>query len=190
MSTKNTYRLINPYIEGSARTIVQSRNSFNAGKKIYNNISSFFSNNVDNFFMSIQNVQTGGLSHFMTREKRDNNGVVKYKLTKFEKDFDDAFARVLVKTVDKINKQSGGKKKYKFPDSDSSSSDSDSDDEYRYPLQPISRFTYFVLPYHTLMPLNMNIVDTGCVYVPMFNFPVNPSLEIRFDLYYQRDLII
>ena len=45
----NTYVLVNPHIEGSLETKVKAKNSIEAGKLLYNNLSEHFSNNLPKF---------------------------------------------------------------------------------------------------------------------------------------------
>jgi len=177
---KNTYRLINPYIEGSLDTTARSRNSFNAGKKIYNTISNFFTNYVDDFYMTIQNVDNGNLSHFKINETKENDNVIGYNLVRLDKNFDEDIEKKLINKVDKDQK--GGKHKHKHKDDSSSSSSSDSD-YYKIPSLPINRFVYYYLPYYQLNVSGLTRLDTYRLFLPMFSLPINPSLEIRFDLY-------
>lgn len=182
MSTKNAYRLINPYVEGSMDTTVRASNSFSAGKKLYNNISKFFTNHVENFYMTLQNLETKELSHFKIGEKAGNKGFVDYNLVKLDENFNQDLEKKLITNVEKLEKQSGGKRYYNDDDSPSESSTEDTD-YFKYPLQPISKFVYFYLPYYRLNVVGVNPIDLNRLFVPTFSLPVNPSLEIRLDLY-------
>jgi hypothetical protein len=178
MTSKNAYRLINPYIEGSIDTVVDSKNSFGAGKRLYKAISDHFTNHVDDFYMTIQNAETKELSHFKINEKRDGK-TIDFNLVKLDDKFAPDIEKKLVANVDKLTKQSGG-----GFDDDSSSSDSDSDyREYNIYQQPISRFVYFYLPYYKLNAIGLSPLDASRIFMPMFGLPVNPTLEVRFDLY-------
>lgn len=185
MSTKNAYRLINPYIEGSLDTVVRASNSFSGGKKIYKNISSLFKNQVDNFYMTIQNVETKDLAHFFVEEKMDKDGSIGYDITKFDDRMNPEIEKKLINSVEKLSKQTGGKhhSHHQLDDSSDSSSSSDETEYFKFRAQPISRFTYFYLPYYRLNMVGMSPIDTARFFVPIFSFPVNPSIEIRFDLY-------
>jgi hypothetical protein len=180
-TTKNTYRLINPHIEGSIDTVVHASNSFSAGKKMYNNISKYFTNHLSDFYMTLQNVENKNLSHFKITEKRGKNGAVDYKMIKMSESFDPDTEEKIVETIDNISNQSAGKKN--SSDSSSSSSSDESSDFFHYQVQPITRFVYYYLPYYKLNFVGMSPADINRVYVPMFNFPINPTMEIRFDLY-------
>ena len=191
MLKKNTYRLFNPYIEGTADTVVQANNSFNAGKKLYNGISSHFTNHLEDFYMTIQNVQTKELTHFKITEKINEDGTVDFKLDKIDGKFTPEIDKKLIAAVNNIGKQTGGKHHKKKSDdssdsssSDSSNSDSSSDSEcYKFPLQPINRFVYFYLPYYKLNLVGLSPIDISRLFMPTFGFSPNPTIEIRMDLY-------
>ena len=189
MSSKNAYRLINPYIEGSFDTVVKARNSFSAGKKLYKNISTYFTNPVDNFYMTIQDLDTKKLSHFKINENRKDKTLVDFNLTKLDGDFSQTLNEKLVRNVDELGKQAGGKHKRHHHDDDddddssSSSSDFSSTESLYFPNQPINRFVYFYLPYYKLNVVGLSPLDINRLYLPMFNLPINPSLEVRVDLY-------
>lgn len=179
MKSKHTYRLINPYIDGSVDTLVTSRNAFNASKKIYKEISTYFTNNLERINMTLQNAETGKLYHFSVNEKLEKNGdkmKVDYKIDQLEGNLSPEIEKKLIKAVENIDKQKGG---YRYDDSDSSS-DSDSSDDY---VRPIRNFTYFYLPYHKCCNIDIVPLDINRVFVPTFNLPINPTIVIRMDLY-------
>ncbi|MEM0354184.1 MAG: hypothetical protein QXW79_01245 [Thermoplasmata archaeon] len=184
MSAKNTYRLINPYIEGSIKTSVWAKNAFGAGKKLYNTISNYFTNYVKNFYMTIQNVETKELSHFKIIESLGKDGMVDYNLSKLEGKFSPELEKKLVSDIEKMEKQIGGK--YMEDDSSTESTTTTTTEEseyFRIPIQPISRFIYFYLPYYKLNIVGLSPLDYQRIFVPTFALPINPTLEIRFDLY-------
>ena len=187
MSEKNAYRLLNPYIEGTIDTVVRAKNSFNAGKKLYNNISTYFTNHLDDFYMTVQNMETKDLTHFKINEKRSDNGTVDFNLVKLDEKFNPDLEKKLINNVDKLTQQSGGKHKHRHHDDDDDDDDSDSttDEDYFYkvPVLPISRYTYFYLPYYKLNFVGINQIDRARFFMPMFSLPVNPTLEVRMDLY-------
>ena len=184
MSEKNAYRLINPYIEGSLDTVVRTGNSFRAGKKLYNSISGYFTNYVENFYMSVQNVETKELTHFRIGEKRKENGVVDFSLVRLDEKFPPELEKKLISNIEDLEGQTGGKhRRNHYDDDDSTTESSTEDDFFRYPRQPITRFTYFYLPYYRLNLVGLNTYDTYRLCMPMFSLPINPTLEVRFDLY-------
>ena len=182
MSSKNAYRLINPYIEGTMDTTVRASNSFSAGKKIYNTLSKYFTNHVNNFYMTVQNIETKELSHFKIDEKMGGNGTVDYNLVKIEDSFSPEVDKKLIGTVEKIEKQTGGGF---FDDIDDSPTESSTENDYflRMPQQPITRFVYFHLPYYRLKYVTVPVIEQTRLFMPMFGLPINPTMEIRFDVF-------
>lgn len=183
MPEKNAYRLLNPYIEGTIDTVVRAKNSFNAGKKLYNNISTYFTNHLEDFYMTIQNMETKELTHFRISEKRSDNGMVDFNLVRLENNFNPELEKKLINSVENLTKQSGGKHKYDDEDDDESETTTDDDYYLKIPITPIRRFIYFYLPYYKLNFIGLSALDRSRFYVPMFSLPINPSLEIRMDLY-------
>ena len=179
----NTYRLINPYIEGTLSTVINSKSSFRAGRDLYKRISKHFTNHVENFHMTIQNVETKKLSHFRITEKKKNNSV-DFNVVKLSDSLPANTEDKLVSAIDDFEKQTGGKKKKKDGESeDSSDSSTESTSYIQFPLYPINRFVYFNLPYYKLNIVNMSPLDYTRLFVPMFSLPINPTLEIRMDFY-------
>jgi len=188
MSNKNAYRLINPYIEGSLETVVRARNSFSAGKKIYNNLSTHFTNHVKDFYMTIQNVETKDLTNFRIDEKRGKNNIVDFNLVKLDNSLPAEMENKLIGHIEKLEKQSGGKRRHHKKDDSTSDSCSStlSESDYNYykiPLQPITKFIYYWLPYYKLNLTNLSPIDINRLFLPMFSLPINPTLELRFDIY-------
>jgi hypothetical protein len=179
----NTYRLINPYIEGNVDTIVRAKDSYNAGKKLYKNISKHFTNSVDSFNMSAQNIDTKKLTHYAIHEKMGKDGGIDYDITRLSGNFPKASENNLVKSVDKIEKQSGGKKHHRRRD-DSSSTSSSSDSDYLHfniPYSPITNFVYYSLPYYKLYVTDTSPIITTNFSLPTFSFPINPSYQVNLD---------
>src|ERR1700688_4734935 len=106
-SETNTYRLINPYIEGSLSTVINSKNSFRAGRDLYKRLSKHFTNHVENFHLTIQNVETKKLSHFRITEKKKGNSV-DFNIVKLSDSLPDNMENKLIGAVDNIEKQTGG----------------------------------------------------------------------------------
>jgi len=212
MSSKNTYRLINPFIEGSLNTVVRAKNSLNASIMLYGNLSNHFTNHVDNFYITVQNLQNKRLYNFLIDEKRLTGDEVDFSITRLRTPLSKDLEENFLKEIQEIDPQTqtGGKhrkhhNRHKLSalldndrhsniddssDSSDSSSESDDSDFYRhkYTVQPIQRFTYFHLPYYNLV--NLSTIDSARLvlnparlFMPMFNLPINPTLEIRFDLY-------
>lgn len=185
MAEKNAYRLLNPYIEGTVDTVVRAKNSFSAGKKLYNNISNYFTNHLEDFYITVQNMETKDLTHFKINEKRSDNGMVDFNLVKLDDRFNPELEKKLITNIENLNKQSGGKHREHHDDNDDDDSESSTEEDYylKIPISPIRRFTYFYLPYYKLNFVGLSPIDRSRFFVPMFSLPINPSLEIRMDLY-------
>ena len=180
MSTKNAYRLVNPYIEGSFDGVVRAKNSFSGGKKLYDAISGHFTNHLDNFYMTIQNIETKEITNFKIEEKRSNSSVVDYNLVKLDKKFSPELEKKLVTAIDKIETQTAGGKHKTDDSSDSSSSESDYY-KFKFPVSPINRFVYFYMPYYKLDVVGLTLADTYRLFMPTFSLPINPVVELRLD---------
>jgi len=190
-NSKNTYRLINPYIEGSMNTLVNAKNSFSAGKHLYNTISKFFTNHVEGFNIAIQNISSKDITHFRISERRgsqDSNAVdfdmVKLPEETLPKEINDK----LLTKIDKMDKQVGGGKHRKHDSDSTTSSSSSSDDDYYYRnnayVQPITRFTYFNLPYmYNTKFIGLNAYDYNSLFMPVFSWPISPVVEIKMDFF-------
>ena len=55
----NSYVLVNPHIEGSLKKQVQAKNSLEAAKNLYKNLSEHFNNSVPKFYFTIQKGGSG-----------------------------------------------------------------------------------------------------------------------------------
>ena len=111
----NTYRLINPHIKGEFKTSLKSRNSIEAGKKFYKNLSEHFNNNIPEFHFTIQKGSSGSgkYYHFKVQEKREGEEVnfsIQPQEVKGEKNAIKKFNKRLNVFETKIG---GGKKKRK-----------------------------------------------------------------------------
>ena len=73
----NTYRLINPHIEGDMSTKVKAKNSVEAAKILYTNLSEHFNNNLPRFNFTIQKGSSGKGKYysFETKETKDGDDV-------------------------------------------------------------------------------------------------------------------
>lgn len=73
----NTYRLVNPYIQGEMSTNLKSKNSLSAGRTFYKNLSEHFNNSIPSFYFTIQkgNSGNGKYYHFKVKETKENDTV-------------------------------------------------------------------------------------------------------------------
>jgi hypothetical protein len=183
-SSKNTYRLVNPYIEGSFNKITHAKSTLSGGKKFYSSLSNFFSSPVREHFISIQNVQTKELTHFRINEKKMKNNKVEWTISILNNDQikggnSDSDLIQQIDSLEKKNQKGGDNDQ---SDSESSESNSSSDSELEQNIRPIKyispikRYIYFPLPFQ------QRLCKFNCLYVPTFSLPVPPTVEIRLDL--------
>ena len=185
----NTYRLVNPYIKGDFKSKVTAKNSVEAGKKLYKNLSEHFNNNIPKFYFTVYkgSKQGGKYYHFEVTEKKVNDEVnfslrpyeVKNsseQVTNFKKNLKNFRGRY-------AEEQEGGGKRRKSKSRKSKSrrsrrsndSSSESDDFYRQaksfvPVinQPITYMYYDPLVYRL-----------DAVHIPTFYAYVTPYIEIN-----------
>jgi len=171
------------------------KNSERAGRKLYDNLSKYFTNNVDNFNMTIQNMDTKKLTHFRINESRDQDTgeEVDYDIVELTESLPEKMEKELlakVKAEEESAKQAGGRKHHRHhrkdkDDSPSSSTDSSTESSYYYKrptyYYPINRFVYYNLPYYKINGLST--WDINRLFFPCFSWPLSPSVEVRLDIF-------
>lgn len=180
MSGKHTYRLINPIVDGTVKSVAKASSEMSAGKKIYDELSKHFTNEVKDFFMTIQDTNTDKLYHYRVSEGKVNKeGYVDYNLVLLPGNLSNEVEKKMVQAYEKHKTQLGG------DDSDSASSSSSmaSESTIFVPIRPIDRFVYYVLPYYKIKTPGLSVIDLNRIYMPMFSLPVNPIFEMRMDFY-------
>jgi len=182
MSTQ--YKLINPYIKGTFDSDFSGNTPDKAALKCWNALSKHFANNVPKFGFTLQNVQTGGMSHYTVKEDRDR-GEVKYTIKKAQ--VEDKDEKILERQIEDIknDKMKGGKRKHRRHSNDNDDDDSSSSSDYykynKYSYKyPISWFWY-----------NPQLYRYPSVFIPSFNIPSAvssswyPYVEVQLaNLYY------
>ena len=186
----NNYRLVNPYIKGEFKTKMKAKNSIEAARSLYKNLSEHFNNNLPTFYFTLYkgNSKSGGkFYHFQVSEKKINDEV-NFSLETFEvKDESNSltnFKDNLKKFKGRYALEGGGERKSKKRKSkkrkskkrkSSSDSDSDSEDYYRraqsyVPVinQPISYFYY-----------DPQVYRLNTVHIPTFYAYVTPYIELN-----------
>ena len=113
----NTYKLVNPYIKGEFKTKLKTKNSIDAAKKFYKNLSEHFNNNVPRYYFTIQKGSSGKgkYYHFEVREKKVNEEV-SYSIRPYKvkgKDNIEGFLKNFNKFKGRLS--GGGKKKIAYP---------------------------------------------------------------------------
>ena len=73
----NSYTLVNPFIHGDFKSTIKSKNSVNAAKSFYKNLSEHFNNNIPKFYFTIQKggSGTGKYYHFLVKEVKKDDEV-------------------------------------------------------------------------------------------------------------------
>lgn len=114
----NTYNLVNPCIKGQFKSEIKAKNSLEAAKKLYNDMSEHFNNNVPKFFFSIQKGKSGKgkVYHFKVKETKNGDNIdfsiEQYNLKGGEK-ANKSLLKKLGNFNERFNKQSGGAPKKK-----------------------------------------------------------------------------
>ena len=180
----NTYRLINPHIKGEFKTSLKSRNSIEAGKKFYKNLSEHFNNNIPEFHFTIQKGSSGSgkYYHFKVQEKREGEEVnfsIQPQEVKGEKNAIKKFNKRLNVFETKIG---GGKKKRKKrkkkkddSDSDSDLDDDSSSDYYKRATTYIPSVNYPIW-YWWYDPY---LYGLDSLYIPTFYAYATPYIEVQ-----------
>ena len=192
----NSYTLVNPFIHGDFKSTVKSKNSVNAAKSFYKNLSEHFNNNIPKFYFTIQKGGSGKgkYYHFKVAEQRNKNNV-SFTIEPYDvlgSETIDAFTSRLNNFKTKFA-QSGGKKKgkdkgkgkskgkgkgKKSKDSSESESESESElessDDYKRINTLISTVNQPI--YYWWYDPSIYKLDT--YYIPTFYAYVTPVIEI------------
>jgi hypothetical protein len=186
----NTYRLVNPHIEGNIKTTIKSNNSVKAAKTFYKSLSQHFNNNIPKFYFTVQKggSGTGKYYHFVVKELKDNNEV-KFNIEPYVVSQD---ANTIKKFESKLSSfkskftQFGGKKPSKKNSKKSSKKSSKRlDDEYDSDLDSDENFYKIANTYRpsVVPPLyywwyDPGVYNLSSVFIPTFYSYVTPYLQI------------
>ena len=175
----NTYRLINPHIEGDMKTKVKAKNSVEAAKILYTNLSEHFNNNLPQFNFTIQKGSSGKGKYYSFKTKEIRNGEdVKFSIKPItisnEKKSYKNMMKGINKFKDDLNK-TGGKDDISKADLDEVMDDSS--DYYRRAA------TYVPVINH---PINFFFYDPKVyrlksLFVPTFYSYLSPFITIKMD---------
>jgi len=186
----NTYRLINPHVEGNLKTKIKADNSQEAANTLYKTLSEHFNNSVPVFLFSIQKGSSGSgkTYHFKVTEKTSDNKEVSFTIApltvkggepamkKFQQKLE-VFKNKMKQAGGKKHKSKKDKKKSKDSDSSDISDSSDSYDFYKRALtylpetQPIYYWWYD--PY---------VYRMDSVYIPTFYSYFTPYIELSLNI--------
>ena len=171
----NKYKLVNPYIKGEFETKLSAKNSIDAAKLFYKNLSEHFSNSVPTFYFTIQKGGSGKgkFLHFKVKEtKKDNN--VDYSIKPFDIKNEEKTMEAYVNNFNKFKgrynggaKRKGSRKSSRRSSRKSSrydDSSSDSDDFYRETKSytPIVNTPIYYMYYDPL------VYNVDSVFIPSF----------------------
>lgn len=188
----NSYLLVNPHIEGSLKTQVKAKNSLEAAKNLYKNLSEHFNNNVPKFYFTIQkgNSGAGKFYSFKVKETRNDNTVdfsLEPVVIQNEKNTYSKFKKNLSKFVSGLE-QSGGAKKRKGKGKKSKKHDPFDDDEDEddfFDSEERGKSTQRYYTPNTFSPISNYYYDPylysmNTFYVPTFYSYLNPFIHINF----------
>jgi hypothetical protein len=119
------FTLINPYTVGPAKTTVNAPTPIQGAKKLYGNISQYFTNNLPSWFFTIQDGK-GKMHHFEINEKKSGKNVDFTIRAVGMKEEGESRLRDLVAQKGGESRHHHHHKKTKDDESSSSSSSSDS----------------------------------------------------------------
>jgi hypothetical protein len=179
----NKYKLVNPYIRGEFETKVSAKNSVDAAKMFYKNLSEHFNNNVPKFYFTIQKGASGKgkFYHFEVKEKKSDENV-DYTIKPFEiKGEDEALKQYLNNFTQFKGRYNGGAKKGSNRKSSRRSSrhslddSSDSDDFYREAKSyvPVVSSPIYYMYYDPLL------YKVDSVFLPSWYAYITPFSEIN-----------
>lgn len=204
----NNYTLVNPHITGDAiMNNITSKNSLEAAKILYNNLSEKFTNSPPSFYFSIKKGGSDKLYHFRVIERKDNNDNVNflikpYKLPDYKQE--DIFNKELENTVKNIkkyakDKKGGGSskkkkksKKSKGDDSSSSSSSSDLINDFELLSNNLDRYVGYNLfrgPTSIDYPPPLywwyypSLYSTRRIFLPSLVSSIHPFMELSLCTY-------
>lgn len=125
------FKLINPYIDGSLKTVFSADNAKNAAEQVWESLSGHVLNNVPKFAFTLEQTSDGSLHNFIVQE-RSKDKKVKYCINELDCDVSAKTKKAFKKNLENFkNKktQYGGKKRY---DDDEDLDDDDDDDDEVY----------------------------------------------------------
>ena len=188
----NSYTLVNPFIHGDFKSTIKSKNSVNAAKSFYKNLSEHFNNNIPKFYFTIQKGGSGNgkYYHFLVKESKGANDEVKFKVESHNVSNEEAnlkvFKNKLVKFKSKFE-QAGGKKAKKGSKKGSKAKKSIDDDSDLDSSEDFYRRAQTYKPIVT-PPLYYWWYDPGVygldsVFVPTFYSYVTPYIQYSLGGY-------
>jgi hypothetical protein len=194
-SGSTEFQLVNPVVSGVKSTSF-AETAAAAAKNIWGEISGFFSSHVPSMTVTVENKETGELTHHEIKESQRGggaeNGSIRFtvskplKNVKMSGDQQDKFKAA----SSKMRRQFGGgdddkdkdkkkSRKHRKDDSSSSSSSSSDDDTYKRRRRTKVKYDDVWLPPTQWWYAAMYGADY--LYVPTFISPLTPSIQISTD---------
>lgn len=182
----NTYKLVNPYIQGNFKRAVKATNSVEAANMFYKNLSKHFNNSVPKFYFTIQKGSSGlgKYYHFEVRENREedevsfevkpyNKGIEKSEMATFENKLS-TFKAKFSQDGGKKNKKSKSKSKSKLMDDSDDIFDDSSEEFYKRARQymPVTNSTIYYWWYDPY------VYKLDSLYIPTFYSYVTPYIQL------------
>ncbi len=182
----NKYKLVNPYIKGEFETKLSAKNSVEAAKTFYKNLSEHFNNNVPRFYFTIQKGGSGKgkFYHFEVKEKKVNDSV-DFTIKPFEIKGEDEAMKQYLENFDHFKgrfnggaKRKGSRKSSRRSSRRSDDISSDSDDFYREAKSyvPVTSSPFYYMYYDPLL------YKVDSVFIPTYYAYVSPFSEINTRL--------
>ncbi len=165
-----TFKLVNPYIKGDFDCNFDGSTPISAAKKCWSELSQYFTNNIPKFAFTMQDVKTGGFSHFVVNEKKEGDDVdfkIK-KVTMHKKN--EKILQEKLKNMEN-DTMSGGKHKKHCDCED------DSDSEIDYFYQSLKGFHNYGMPFKWFWYAPTPYRTSSC-FIPTFTMPISPYIQI------------
>ncbi len=188
----NSYVLVNPHIEGSLKKQVQAKNSLEAAKNLYKNLSEHFNNSVPKFYFTIQKGGSGEgkFYSFKVKETRNDNTVdfsLEPVVIQNEKNAYGKFKKNLGKFKGELEQQGGSKKSKRKPKKKNDDDDEEDffKDEDFYDSDKKGKSTHSYYATNQFAPIYHYYYDPylysmNTFYVPTFYSYINPFIRINF----------
>jgi len=172
------YKLVNPNIKGNMNTTFDGNSHYNVAQKVWNELSSYFTNNVPKFAFTLQRTKDGKLFHFLVKEKikNDESKMVDFEISELKiknAEKNNNKLKNIIKELDENDKKGG------YRDLD------DDDDDFSYQLSPY-QFNPYMLNHYQLN--NQPIVwwwydpifyQLETCFIPTFVMPLAPYVQLQ-----------
>lgn len=166
-----TFKLVNPYVKGDFDNQFKASTSLSAAKKCWTELSQYFSNNIPKFAFTIQETQSGGLSHFVVNETKEDEEVdFKIKEVTMHKK-NEKLLKEKLKNIEEEG-MSGGKRCSHCKDN----CDDDSD-EIDHFYKSIKGFHNYGMPFYWFWYAPTPYRTSSC-FIPSFTMPISPYIQI------------